>query len=219
MTKLRKIIRFFNDLMLVDVIKDRYLYDTVTLVPGITNVQYFRTLSTIVGGSKLDQQANFTGDLSLVPEGHIFQIFAIWLKIIGPNQPVGIRKLIFDFASYEMKVNNVEVDKDALHRLAGGLDERLVAGGANPSPGMFSFSGDGTEETCRKYIVPKAIPGGRQFDFQVRWQNPGGLALPAGSAIVTQMNLFGFEVIPVEPQPNATQRQQMWDSQQEQGIM
>ena len=210
-----KVIRYYNKLVLCKVIRDRNIYDTEVVVDGSSSVQFFKTLQ----GKDL-HRANFEGDKAIVSEGYIFQVLKANAIILGQPQDIGTLKQIFDNAQYEIDVNQVEVVQEHFRELMGGIDHRLYSGGANPDASIFGVAGDATNQTCRKYLMPKHISGGRQLNFNVRWPESGGLKLfPSTKKVELMINLYGMELVPVEQQPNRNQLDAMFRSQQALGVL
>lgn len=180
-------------------IVDVYRYDTITVAAGTSRAQFFRTL-----GTKADHLADFEGDKALVKEGRLFEVRFIIAQVIrddtGTTEHDNLDlEQFFDQGSWKWDVANVRFDEDTLRRISGGLQWRPVgldtSAGAAGAP-TAAYPGDGRHDNVRMYSIPKVIPGGREVDFEVTWQNAGGSPNPVNYDL--QIIMYGIELVPLQ---------------------
>jgi hypothetical protein len=181
-TQFSTVIPFKGDMVAVDVVADRWIFDSETIATGATEQQFFVTKA-----AKGYHQANFEGDYTLVPEGRIFIVLAAYVAFYQDDTPAyGDAKPLFTLGYYEWKIQQTITDRDWLHRLIGGEDLFDVTGTAGP------FTGDGDHGNLRKYAVARIVPGGRAIEYGLFW--PGGLTLTKSCKVF--VSLYGYEAIP-----------------------
>lgn len=162
-------------------LKDRHIYDTVSIATTATTAGYFVSV-----GTKAKSQAIFTGDYSLVKEANLFlpiQLQAL-PRYAAARAPLAIAEapLFWNYGWFQWSVTvpeTVTVDEDRLAALApgpelqGDTDNTYIWGGGGP--------GDRCYQNRRTYLVGanKVIPGGRAIEFTIRWEETGGNGLVA----------------------------------------
>lgn len=180
-----KVIPFQGAQIGVDVVADRYIFDSEAFDAGATlnNQEFF-----VSKAGKSYAQANFEGDYTLVPEGRIFEVLGISVYVYqaATESVFADAKQIFDLGYYEFKISQTTTDLDWLHRLIGGVDLFDSAGVETP------LQGDAAHANIRKYAVSRMVPGGRSIGFQLYW--PGGITITAAAKIF--VSFYGNELIP-----------------------
>lgn len=170
---------------------DRWIYDTMPIATGATLTQFFQTTA-----AKFYHQANFEGDYTLVPDGHVFQVLAKLIRVVKDNVAatqtftIADANELFSQSYYEWEIQGVITDRTACHYVAGGFDHAEVYEPANLGAANTVVSGDGRHDNMRTFRVEKVVPGGRNIKYNI--QTPGGIVL--GQTRAVQVSFYGNEI-------------------------
>jgi len=168
----------------VDVVSDRYIFDSEVLAAGAYTEQNF----FVSKAAKSWAQANFEGDQSLVSEGRIFEVLGIYIYFeqVSAVKNISDASLVFNSGYYEWSTQGVLTDRDWMHQMIGSVDLYDAAGVVTP------FQGDGAHANIRKYAISRFVPGGRSIEFRIVW--PGSITLAQDT--ILKVRLYGYEEIP-----------------------
>jgi len=182
-----------NKSVTVDTLADRWIHDDGNVTNTLTELQFFTTKA----GKTLDQ-ANFEGDQSLVPEGHLFQTIA---HVVTPRRnataAANTRLTQTDAVElYEQCYMDFQIQGAVAERMnakfvAGGFDFTTVYEPANLGALDVAVLGNGTHANSRRYEMEKIIPGGRSIDYYLRW--PGGVTLATTRNVLVAF--FGIQAV------------------------
>jgi len=170
---------------------DRWIYDSDPITTGLTQWEFFRTTA-----AKGLNQANFEGDYTLVPEGHVFQTMAHLLRVQKDGTAAANALLtnidaqeLFEQGYVDWKIQGATQEEMCNYYLAGGMDFQVNYEPANLGAVDSVRTGDGSRHNVREYMVTKDIPGGRSLKYFVFW--PGGVTLGTTRRLV--VSLYGIE--------------------------
>ena len=175
----------------VDTLACRWIHDSENIVNAQTEQQFFMTKA-----AKTIDIANFEGDQSLVPEGHVFQVIAHVVHVrrnatVAANtrltQPDAVE--LYEQGYVDWQIQGTVAERMNARFLAGGFDFATVYEPANIGAADAAVLGNGTHANARRYEMEKIVPGGRAMDYWLRW--PGGITL--GTTRNTMVSLFGIQ--------------------------
>jgi hypothetical protein len=172
------------------ILADRWIYDTELIETGDSQQEYFRTTA-----GKDIQEANFEGDFSLVPEGHIFQVIAHHVRIVhintAPYGELADTVAVFNEGYFDWRIQGSTTDENALYHVAGGLQFIPRWQPAHAGTEEATQVGTGDRANCRRYAVEKYVPGGRSIKYFLYW--PGGITLTESKKV--QPGFYGNELM------------------------
>lgn len=174
------------------ILADRWIHDEENVANAATQQEFFRTTA-----GKNINQANFEGDYSIVPEGHVLQVIAHLIRVAKNATAAANTRLtmadcveLFDQGYFDWRTQGATTDQDANYWVSGGMDFLPVYEPANLGAADAAFQGDGSMENCRRYHVEKYIPGGRSIKYFLYF--PGGITL--GTTRAVQPCFYGNEI-------------------------
>lgn len=173
------------------ILKDRHLFDTVSVLTTDTTDSFFVSIST-----KKKSQAVFSGDQSLVKEANIFLV--VGLQAIPRDQNItnAIFKTFFRKGHFSFVCTvpeSVVIDEDQLASIAAGPNYEIFA---NTNALDIATDGSRTYVGRRTYLIGenKVIPGGRAVEFTLNWLEAAGNGL--GTTTDVTVILAGGEYEP-----------------------
>lgn len=176
------------------VLKDRHLFDTVSVGTSDTTTSFFVSIST-----KKKSQAIFAGDQSLVKEANIFLVMGLQainrdVDITRAEYKTFFRKGSFNFSCTVPET--VVIDEDQLSAIASGPNMEIFS---NTNALDIAVSADRSYAGRRSYLVGenKVIPGGRAVEFTTSWLESGDNGLAAATELT--ILLAGGEYEPGHP--------------------
>mgnify|MGYP001051264190 CR=1 FL=1 len=177
----------------VDTLADRWIYDTENIVTASTEQQYFVTRT-----GKTIERANFEGDYSIVPEGHVFQLIAQLVCVLrnadaAANTRVTMTDAVelWEQGYMDFAIQGGITARENLRYVAGGFDFQAIYEPSNLGASDTVMCGTGDHANCRRYELEKIIPGGRSVDYYLRWN--GGVTL--GTTRATQVAFYGIQSV------------------------
>jgi hypothetical protein len=180
-------------------LKDKSIYDTVTIATGDTRTEYFLSKS-----GKQFPQANFFGDESLVREKNVFMVLQLSFYPRVRLLDVDEWHSVYHRGFFEMKVvepEKVTVDEDKLVNISPHIGASRTA----TASGIDEADSAGRNAIDRRtYLINenKFVPGGRSFQFVVTFpeaaaSSPGAAAAAAGNGLLVStdfvVELYGAE--------------------------
>jgi len=175
----------------IDTLADRWIYDTENIATAATEQQFFVTRA-----NKTMERANFEGDYSIVPEGHVFQLIAHVVAVLrNANAAANTRVTMTDAVELweqgylDLAIQGSIATRENLRYLAGGFDFRCIYEPSHLGASDTMLNGTGDHANCRRYEMEKIIPGGRSVDYYLRWN--GGVVL--GTTRATHVAMFGIQ--------------------------
>lgn len=165
------------------ILKDKHVYDTVSVLTTDTTDSYFVSIST-----KKKSQAIFSGDQSLVKEANIYLV--VGLQTIPRDQNItnAIFKTFFrkgHFSFICTVPESVVIDEDQMSAIAAGPNFEIFA-----NTNALDIATDASRNYVgrRTYLVGenKVIPGGRAVEFTLNWLESAG----NGLATTTDITVF-----------------------------
>lgn len=170
---------------------DRWIYDSENIATVATQQEFFRTTA-----AKNLNQANFEGDYTLVPEGHVFQTMAHLLRVQKDGAAAANAFLtnvdaqeLFEQGYVDWKIQGATQEEICGYYLAGGYDWSIQYQPGNLGAGDAVRAADGSRQNVREYRITKDIPGGRSLKYFMYW--PGGVTLGTTRRLV--VSLYGIE--------------------------
>ena len=172
-------------------LKDRHIYDTVSVLTTDTVSPFFVTVS-----GKKKSEALFAGDQSLVKEANIFLVMGLQATVKDRTLTKAEWLTFFNkgFFNFTCTVpESVTIDEDRLAAIAMGPGLELF----NTTSALDVAGVFGRQYVDRRsYLVGenKVIPGGRAVEFSLNWLESGGNGL--ASTAITTVILAGGEYEP-----------------------
>ena len=188
---MRTTINVGNRAVPVDTLADRWVYDTIDVATAATETQFFVTRT-----GKTLERANFEGDYSIVPEGHVFQLIAHVVAVLRDADAAANTRVtmtdaveLWEQGYLDLAIQGAIATRENLKYLAGGFDFRCIYEPSHLGAADTMLNGTGDHANCRRYEMEKIIPGGRSIDYYLRWN--GGVTL--GTTRATHVALFGIQ--------------------------